>query len=265
MKRIALAAIFALISGILPAVAEVVTYDASLVSPDTNPIGPTNLSWYNGSGNAAVQGGWTVANGNGIELGLGAILRQVNGVIDEPNGTYYVPPGIEVNPPAQTTNPARDAWNYQFSIDLNPGGTSTTLTLNQVTASLQVTNLNTLTTFTFDPTALTDDSGFGTAGGMTLFNASSQASRGNVAPLGTEWGAQNSQNPLFGGFAPVMAYDMNAADTYRIDLNVYLKSNNSLLASDTIDVVVTPEPSTFALLAIGGLAVYFLRRRLSIV
>jgi hypothetical protein len=41
--------------------ADVITYDQTLASPDTNPAnGTNNLSWYNGSGNAQVQGGWTV-------------------------------------------------------------------------------------------------------------------------------------------------------------------------------------------------------------
>lgn len=92
---------------------------------------------------------------------------------------------------------------------------------------------------------------------MTLADRTSGAT-------GLEWGAQNSQNPLFGGFPGILAYDMTAAHTYQFDLTVTRNSDSMLLASDTIDVVVTPEPSTFAMLAIGAVALFIVRRRRSL-
>jgi hypothetical protein len=261
--------------GVVSANAETVTYDVGLVSPDTNPAtntpSGTNPSWYNGSGNQTIQGGWTVATGTDvtgdtIEIGLQAILRQVNSVIDTPTNTYIVPYGTETNPPAQSNNPNRDAWNYQFSIDLNPGGNTTGLTLSGITAVLTITDANNpLNTVSFDPTAIGDDSGFGTAGGMTLLNRTSGAS-------GSEWGAQNSENPLFGGFPKGWDYNPNVADNYTFTLDVYngaglnptTENSGNLIASDTINVdVVTPEPSTLILLASGGLLLLVQQRRRS--
>ena len=82
-----------------------VSYDANLASPP---------GWYNGTGNP--NGGFTIDNENGVEVGLRAKLRQNPGVINSPSNVYLVPAG------PQTGSPTHAAWNYEFSINLQGVG-----------------------------------------------------------------------------------------------------------------------------------------------
>src|SRR5580658_686130 len=106
--------------------ADILSYDQTLASPDTTAAASNNLSWYNGSGNSGVQGGWTVDTNNGIELGLRAQLREVNSVINTPTNDYVVPVGGCTTSPCDTgsggSQPSLALWNYEFSIDLDPNG-----------------------------------------------------------------------------------------------------------------------------------------------
>jgi hypothetical protein len=239
--------------------ADVFTYDTTLASPDTNAAtnavnSPTNnASWYDGTGNP--QGGWTVDNSNGIEVGLRAKYRGVNAVIDTPNNVYEVAGGVQ----SGTSNAL---WNYEFSIDLQPNGVGS-FTIADIAnfTTLTVDDLTTGVSHTILLSALAgDDSGFGTTNGNTGPDRISEAS--NPAAFAAGWGAQNSENPAFGNWplAGLQAFDPNAPDTYLIELKVKTSADR-VLATDSIEVVVTPEPSAVILLATMVLGAFVLARR----
>jgi hypothetical protein len=237
--------------------ADVVTYDTTLASPDTNAAtsgaDDSNLSWYNGSGNGDVQGGWTVDTNNGIELGLRAKDRQSNSVIDTPTDAYVVQPGNQ--------DATHALWNYEFSIDLEPNGVGT-LTLSDIIATLTVTDLNTSATNTVNLSTLAgDDSGFGTTNGTTGADRINE-SPPTLAAFAAGWGAQNSENPEFGNW-PLGTFNSSLPQTYQFVLTV---SNLSdvVLATDTINVTVAPEPSTFIPLGILAFSLLVWRRRRSV-
>jgi hypothetical protein len=242
--------------------ADVFTFDTTLASPNTNAAtnapnsSSNNASWYNGSGNP--QGGWTVDSANGIEVGLRAKYRQNPGVIDTPSDDYVVVPGLQTG-----TNKA--AWNYEFSIDLRPNGVGS-LTIADISANttLTVTDLTTGATNTihlFDPTYAPDDSGFGTTNGTTGPDRINE-SPATLAAFEAGWGAQNSENATFGNWplASLQAFNPNAADTYEFDLQV-VTSAGAVLATNDIEVQVTPEPSAVILLGTMILAAFVLGRR----
>jgi hypothetical protein len=216
-----------------------VTFDANLLSPNASSA----PGWYNGTGNP--NGGFTVDSENGIELGLRAKIRKSPNVIHSSNNIYIVPTGTD------NVNIPRATWNYEFSIDLQPLG-SGSLTLADITAALQITDLTTGATNTVNPlTYWGDDSGFG--------------STGKTVPEGpTQWGAQNSENAQFADFPlnSKEAYDINAQRSYQFILSV--SQGATLLASDTIIVdAVTPEPKLIGLLgmAMAGLFLVAHRRK----
>jgi len=304
MRKMHTAACAIVLGGLvgLAANAEVLnySYDTTLASPDVN-TSPTssggtandNLSWYNGSGNATVQGGWTVATGqtSGIEIGLRAKYRQGD-VIDTPTNVYQVPYGLQ-------PSTIRANWNYEFSIDLQPGGpVSGGLTLQNVTAALTITDLTTGATATGNPmTYWADNTYFGGLGIPLTSTGAHEADFKDTAHGGTknsnqvaglltgDYGFQNSENPTFGDFPLTALYgassgtqgeifNPNAGDTYQFTLAVYQdavdgtlntaaqNTDARLLASNSINVeVVTPEPSTWALLAGASLALLIAHRR----
>jgi hypothetical protein len=232
-------------------------FDTTLASPNTNKANNTdNLSWYNGSGNQDVQGGWTVDDANGIEIGLRAKYRQVNAVIDTPNNVYTVAPGLQ--------DATHALWNYEFSIDLQPNGVGA-LTIADIAnfSTLTVKDLTTGVSHTILLSNLAnDDSGFGTTNGTTGANPISESDQ---AAFLAGWGAQNSENPVFGNWPLLTAatpqpFDPNAADTYLIELQVKTSSDH-VVATDSIEVQVTPEPSAVILLATMVLGAFVLARR----
>lgn len=248
LMRIAFAiiALFVLSSA---ALADGLAFDSALGGP----------GWYNGTGNP--NGGFTVSTQNGVEIGLRAKGRQLPGVIDSPNNVYNVLAGSQVG------NPARAWWNYEWSINLRPGNAGSmvltdvfpysTLTVQDLTAGVS----NTVSfpywgdNSTFGPSGK-QDAGPGNGFGATLYPVN--------------WGAQNSENPVFGDFPPALVpgytFDMNAAHYYRFTLDV--KNFAGLLASGTIDVAVggataptsVPEPNVMMSLMIGLLGMGFMSR-----
>lgn len=232
------------------------SFDVNLASPSGNPADP---GWYNGTGNP--NGGFTVVNQNGIEVGLRAKLRQSPNVIDSPTSLYNVPAGTQIG------SPTRAAWNYEFSIDLRPGGVGT-LTLADIVqyTTLKITDVTTGATSTINPLVyFPDNSTWGSAGKSST-------------PTLSDWGAQNSGNPKFASFPLVGSYDVNAADLYTFQLDVnWLAPNGSratpisLLASDTISVQVAPVPlpaavwSGASLLVLVGAMKLIKKRRPSVV
>jgi len=206
-------------------------YDASVSTP----------GWINGTGNP--NGGFTVVQDNGIELGLRAKYRQNPNVIDSVDNNYSVVPGAQTNTTSGGNGaaPTRAAWNYEFSINLNPTNAgSGFLTLNDITAALTISDTHGHSA-TVNPLAYWgDNTGFGPSGKTTPAAANN-------------WLAQNSENPKFGDFPLAAFYDMNAPDTYTFKLDV--SGPSGALASDTINVTVVPTPAAawggFAML--GGL------------
>jgi hypothetical protein len=196
-------------------------------------------------------------NNGGVELGLRAKLRQVNAVIEPVGNVYTVPNGPQTNP---VFTPNRAAWNYEFSIDLQPGGAGSGLTLNDITAELVITNVQQAQSATVNPlTWWTDDSYWGPSGKTSVAS-------------GLNWGAQNSESPTFGDFPLAAFYNMSSTDDYQFTLNVYrggTATPTALIASDTIlvDVVATPLPSAAgmgALLVVGLGAAALLRKRMAV-
>jgi hypothetical protein len=248
-------------------------FDTTLASPNTN--GATgfpntgnnsgdNPSWYNGAGNP--QGGWTVSTDptSGIEVGLRAKYRNVNAVIDTPTDDYTVSAGqCTLNPTCKgtSTNPALALWNYEFSIDLRPGGVGN-LTLSDITATLTVTerdaNNNVIATATVNPlTHWVDDSGFGSGlGGASGITSTGKDGHANA----NDWGAQNSENLGFGDSPLAGAFNPSAAYTYEFALTVIDASGRTLGSTD-MEVQVTPEPSAVILLGTLLLAIFVFGRR----
>jgi hypothetical protein len=233
------AAVAAMVLGGASAVRAATTYDADVTVPP---------GVFFGSGNP--NGGYTVESDNGIEIGLRAKYRFNANVIDSASNVYNVVPGpqtLATTGGGHAADANRAAWNYEFSVNLNPTNSAGGyLTLDQVTAMLTVTDVNTGTTNTVDALRyFTDDAGYGPAG----------VHGGNAGWQSGDWAAQNSENATFTGITgfPLAGiggytFDMNAPHTYLFTLEV--KNGSSVLASDTIQVNVVPLPAS----AWGGMA-----------
>jgi hypothetical protein len=260
-KALSLFAAAALAVGIGSAKAgNITTTDASLASPGGGTPG-----WFDGSGNP--NGGFTVVTAtDGVEVGLRAKNRQSPNVTTPTgvnNNTYVVPNGPETTATTGTSqsNANDAAWNYEFSIDVNPGGTGS-LNLGDVTsANLLITDTTSGSTVTVGvlstiPGSIPDDSGYGSSG-VTSGSVSQPLTK-------AEWAAENSENPVFGALVFPQPYSMNASDDYTFVLTVATDTGD--LISDTINVIVTPLPHSVWMGAalFGGLFVVSkLRRRVS--
>ncbi|MGN6370167.1 MAG: hypothetical protein ACTHN5_18070 [Phycisphaerae bacterium] len=248
MKTIALAASVAALTMFASlSQASSVSYDQNLVSPNASAANPV----YFGSGNP--NGGFTVDNENGVELGLRAKYRQNGAVIDTNSNLYTVVPGAQTNTTSGGNGAAtnRAAWNWEFSIDLRPNGVGT-LSLSDIinSTTLTFTDLTTSTVlFSGSPFAgFPDTSSFGASGKNSPFSVN-------------DWAAQNSENGVF-----FPGFDMNAPHLYEVTLDVK-GVTGAPIASNTIDIQVAPLPSA-ATMGLGMLALVgaagLLRKKLAV-
>ncbi len=217
-----------------------------------------------GSGNA--NGGFTTDRQNGIELGLRAKVRfdaanQPQNIFNSNgDGTYSFQsgnpsPGFGFAP----DNPFSANWNFEWSINSDFNGMGDVL--SEFTYVMQIdfdrgpgTNFGLAQ---FDPInsgladhAIGTDATLNGAGvsAANLADYNNLISNNNVA--------QNSWNYLFFiGLQPVLfPFDPNSVGTYTIVLSAF--SGASLLASTSIDIVVSPVPIPGALPLFGsGLAI----------
>jgi hypothetical protein len=189
--------------------------------------------WFDGTGNP--NGGFTVATTDDgkVEVGLRAKYRHNPNVINPSNtGVYTVVPGPETSTTNGGNGPGaanRAAWNYEFSINTNPGNSANpTYTLSNLAIDFFITDPNGHSTAVNPITYWPDNSGYGPSG------------RDNPA-MGSDWVAQNSENPNFGDFPLAAFYNMNTPGTYTFSMDVYTTAGVYLL-NDTMKVTVVPLP-----------------------
>jgi hypothetical protein len=235
-----------------------------------------------GTGNA--NGGFTVDQANGVELGLRGKLRfdgtnqpqnvfNYTGISGAGHGVYtFAAVGVNpLNGPVPSwANSTTPIWNFEWSVNADYLGTANRQ-LNDLTygifidfnpAAADVPNL------TFDPINVTfADHSIGTnatgnGAGLEAANAAGYAALINANNV-----AQQSWNMEFFDI-PASAFPFNPTTlgTYTIRLDAY--SGINLLASTSIDVVTTavPEASAFvfgSLVLAGVGAVVAYRKRQS--
>ena len=206
-------------------------YDTTLASPP---------GVYFGSGNSGTNFGWTVNTQGSVELGLTTIQRNVGAITPTSTNIYNVPTGD--NSPFASN---RAWWNFDFSVNLHANREGT-LTLGDVTPSLQIQDFLHGTTVTFNPfTALGDNSAYD---GTNTRNGNVTGQQATTADVGF----QNSENLVF---FPMLGFNMNLDDTFLITLSLTGPGDANLGTVSEFVIVgagaPTPLPATLPLFASG--------------
>lgn len=221
-----------------------------------------------GSGN--LNGSFTTDRNNGVELGLRGKLRH-NGSGSPENtfnsngdGTYTFQPIVA---PTQSSPTAE--WSFEWSINSDYDGTSG-YNLNDLTYELGMTSTSGASITTFDPingvnaglapTRIQWDHAIGTNatvnGDGTFISNGADDAAGYATLIDTNNIAQNSWKPHW--FTGTSGFDPTDEAVYTFTLSAY---DGTTLVASTSAAVVTPEPSSLALLGLGGLIA--MRRRRS--
>ncbi len=218
-------------------------------------------------GSGVANGGWTVDQNNGVEVGLRAKVRfptPLNVYNSNGDGTYNHAAG---------NSAGRPLWSFEWSVNTDYDG-STGLVLNDLTYELRLdTNPTTAETYsTFDPIIVpTADHGIGT-------NATANGAGDNDNPrtdlqyaalIAANNVAQNSWRMDFFFPAPLgKFFDPNVDGTYDFELAAY-DALGDLVAETRISVIigagghVVPEPMTAGLGMMGLAALGLATRRRS--
>lgn len=222
------------------------------------------------SGTSNPNGGFTVVQENGIEIGLRAKLRH--DASGEPqaiynsngNGTYTFKAGV-----APTQSFPTAGWSFEWSINTDFEGTEGRnlnelyylLTLedsigNQVAFDpIKGLNPGALNTVFWDH-AFGDNS---TGNGQGVSVVAGDGEPEYAALLADYNVAQNSWKPHW----VIPGFDPNKLEEYTITLDALDSPGGNVLASSSITVNAVPEPGTIALAGLAGLfgAVVYLRHR----
>ena len=230
-----------------------------------------------GSGNA--NGGFTVDQSNGVELGLRAKLRfddnnlPQNVFNSNGDGSYTFsagtpPTGFNFDPNSPTT----PIWNFEWSVNTNFDGTGSTL--DQYTylfeldadpgAGTNFLSFDPITPSILNPVAdhALGTNATGNGGGVKATDATNY-----VNLLAANNVAQNSWNyEFFNSLGDVLdGFDPNATGTYTIRLTAFEQGDQVAQTSIDVNVSAVPLPAAFPLLAaaLGLFGIMGWRRRRS--
>lgn len=216
-----------------------------------------------GSGNA--NGSYTTATAGDIEVGLRGKLRYnamglpENTFNSNGDGTYNFNPG--------GSHPTRPEWNFEWSINVNAGGTG----LGHLDGYTYLLGLDAdpsagTNYLTFDPiNSINPNNGqvwWDHSMGNNSTTAATDVIAGSAAAYATNLGqynvAQNSWNYGFFPVGPLAGFDRNTPGQYSIFLAVY--EGSSEIARSSIVINVVPAPGAMALVGLGGLVATRRRR-----
>lgn len=224
----------------------------ALSVPIFDTFGPLPEATFGGDGipNNAVAIGTQTFGGSTVTAALTAHQRFANPALtNDGAGTFTATPGTNFGGPGSNSTLEGALWNFAFFIDVEGAGRS-------------IEDLQFNLYYDFNPAADTPTSELG----LIDLTGSTVAFSGGV-PLQT---IQGSQNLLFGFLADpsvpfvtpptgVTSFDPNALGEYTFAIEVSDPTTGFTVEIVAINVEVVPEPSSLALVGLGGLLV--LRRR----